>query len=152
VILRLVHPEDRDRFNEQIEKSRREKADFVQDYRIDARTKFNPQMDVRSEFPRFSPANIAANMPIVDFLKQFSEKKKNATSAQISLAWLLAQKPFIVPIPGTRSAGHLRENLRAIDVQLTPADLREIETALSKIEVHGGRMNEERMKVVDQTA
>jgi diketogulonate reductase-like aldo/keto reductase len=67
------------------------------------------------------------------------------------LAWLLAQKPFIVPIPGTRSVDHLQENLRAVDVQLTPADLREIETALSKIEVHGGRMNEERMKVVDQT-
>ena len=118
--------------------------------KIDARTKFDPKMDIRSEFPRFSPENIAANMPIVDFLRKFSEKK-NATPAQISLAWLLAQKPFIVPIPGTRSADHLHENLRAIDVQLTPADLREIETALSKIEVHGGRMNEERMKVVDQT-
>src|SRR5712672_165658 len=119
--------------------------------KIDARTKFDPQMDVRSEFPRFSSENIAANMPIVDFLKQFSEKK-NATPVQISLAWLLAQKPFIVPIPGTRSTNHLQENLRAIDVQLTPADLREIETALSNIEVHGGRMNEERMKLVDQTA
>ena len=89
-------------------------------------------------------------MPIVDFLKQFSEMK-NATPAQLSLAWLLAQKPFIVPIPGTRSADHLHENMRAIDVQLTPADLREIESALSKIDVHGGRMNEERMKAVDQT-
>jgi aryl-alcohol dehydrogenase-like predicted oxidoreductase len=117
--------------------------------KIDARTKFDPK-DTRSEFPRFSPENIAANMPIVDFLKQFSEKK-NATPVQISLAWLLAQKPFIVPIPGTRSVDHLQENLRAIEVQLTPADLREIETALSKIEVHGGRMNEERMKAVDQT-
>jgi aryl-alcohol dehydrogenase-like predicted oxidoreductase len=107
-------------------------------------------MDVRSEFPRFSSENIAANMPMVDFLRQFS-KKKSATPAQISLAWLLAQKPFIVPIPGTRSADHLDENLRAIDVQLTPADLREIETALSKIQVHGGRMNEERMMAVDQT-
>jgi aryl-alcohol dehydrogenase-like predicted oxidoreductase len=66
-------------------------------------------------------------------------------------AWLLAQKPFIVPIPGTRSADHLHENLGAIDVQLTSADLREIETALSTIEVHGGRMNEERMMAVDQT-
>jgi aryl-alcohol dehydrogenase-like predicted oxidoreductase len=112
--------------------------------KIDAQTKFDPKMDVRSEFPRFSSENIAANMPIVDFLRQFAEKK-NATPAQISLAWLLAQKPFIVPIPGTRSADHLHENLRAIEVQLTPADLREIETALSKIEVHGGRMNEERM-------
>jgi aryl-alcohol dehydrogenase-like predicted oxidoreductase len=118
--------------------------------KIDAQTKFDPKMDVRSGFPRFYSENIAANMPIVDFLRRFSAKK-NATPAQISLAWLLAQKPFIVPIPGTRSADHLRENLRAIDVQLTTADLREIETALSKIEVHGGRMNEERMKVVDQT-
>src|SRR5271154_1346329 len=83
----------------------------------------------------------------VVFSAAFSEKK-NATPAQISLVWLLAQKPFIVPIPGTRSADHLHENPRAIDVQLTPADLREIETALSKIEVHGGRMNEERMKAV----
>jgi aryl-alcohol dehydrogenase-like predicted oxidoreductase len=117
--------------------------------KIDARTKFDPK-DTRSEFPRFSPENIEANMPIVDFLKQFSEKK-NATPVQISLAWLLAQEPFIVPIPGTRSADHLQENLRAIDVQLTPANLREIETALSKIVVHGGRMNEERMMAVDQT-
>jgi diketogulonate reductase-like aldo/keto reductase len=70
---------------------------------------------------------------------------------QLSLSWLLAQKPFIVPLPGTRSADHLHENLRAIDVQLTPADLREIETALSKIKVHGGRMNEERMMAVDRT-
>src|SRR5260370_1454451 len=101
--------------------------------KIDARTKFDPKNDTRSEFPRFSPENIAANMPIVDFLRQFSEKK-NATPVQISLAWLLARKPFIVPIPGTRSVDHLNENLRAIDVQLTPADLREIETALSKIE------------------
>jgi aryl-alcohol dehydrogenase-like predicted oxidoreductase len=118
--------------------------------KIDARTKFDPKKDTRSEFLRFSPENIAANMPIVDFLRQFSEKK-NATPAQLSLAWLLAQKPFLVPIPGTRSVDHLHENLRAIDVQLTPADLCEIDSALSKIEVHGGRMNEERMKAVDQT-
>jgi len=118
--------------------------------KIDPQTKSDPKLDVRSEFPRFSSENIAANMPIVDFLRQLSVKR-NATPVQISLAWLLAQKPFIVPIPGTRSVDHLHENLRAVDVQLTPADLREIETALSKIEVHGGRMNEERMKAVDQT-
>jgi aryl-alcohol dehydrogenase-like predicted oxidoreductase len=118
--------------------------------KIDAQTKSDPKLDVRSEFPRFSSENIAANMPIVDFLRQLSETK-NATPVQISLAWLLAQKPFIVPIPGTRSVDHLHENLRAVDVQLTPADLREVETALSKIEVHGGRMNEERMRAVDQT-
>jgi aryl-alcohol dehydrogenase-like predicted oxidoreductase len=118
--------------------------------KIDAQTKFDPKMDVRSEFPRLSSENIAANMPILDFLRRFSERN-DATPVQISLAWLLAQEPFIVPIPGTRSADHLHENLRAVDVQLTPADLREIETALSKIEVHGGRMNKERMNPVDQT-
>ena len=118
--------------------------------KIDAGTKFDPKMDMRSGFPRFSAENITANTPIVDLLKQIAEKK-NATAAQISLSWLLAQKPWIVPIPGTSKIDHLNENLGAINVQLTPADLREIETALSKIEVHGGRMNEERMKVVDQT-
>ena len=75
----------------------------------------------------------------------------NATAAQLSLAWLLARKPFIVPIPGTRSVDHLNENLGAVNVRLTPEDLLEIDSAFSTIEVHGGRMNEERMKVVDQT-
>jgi aryl-alcohol dehydrogenase-like predicted oxidoreductase len=119
--------------------------------KIDAGTKFDPKMDMRSGFPRFSAENITANTPIVDLLKQIAEKK-NATAAQISLSWLLAQKPWIVPIPGTSKIDHLNENLGAINVQLTPADLREIETALSEITVHGGRMNEEQMKVVDQTA
>ena len=113
-------------------------------------TKLDPKMDLRSGFDRFSPENLAANMPIVDALKRFAGKK-NATPAQISLAWLLAQKPFIVPIPGTRNIDHLNENLGAINVQLTPADLREIDTAFSKIKVQGGRMNEEQMKAVDQT-
>ena len=119
--------------------------------KIDARTKFDPKMDLRSGFPRFSPENIAANMPMVDLIKRFAEKK-NATPAQISLAWLLAQKPFIVPIPGTSNIDHLNENLGATRVQLTPADLAELDAAVSKIKVHGGRMNEEQMKVVDQTA
>jgi aryl-alcohol dehydrogenase-like predicted oxidoreductase len=119
--------------------------------RIDSRTKFDPKMDMRSGFPHFSPENIEANMPIVDLIKRFAEKK-NATPAQISLAWLLAQKSFIVPIPGTRNLDHLNENLGAINIRLTPADLREIDGGVSKIKVHGGRMNEEQMKVVDQTA
>ena len=118
--------------------------------KIDAHTKLDPKTDLRSGFDRFSPENLAANMPIVDLLRRFAEKK-NATPAQISLAWLLAQKPFIVPIPGTRNIDHLNENLGAINVQLTPEDLREIDSAFSKIKVHGGRMNEEQMKVVDQT-
>jgi aryl-alcohol dehydrogenase-like predicted oxidoreductase len=118
--------------------------------KIDARTKFDPKTDLRSGFDRFSPENIAANMPIVDFLRQFAEKK-NATPAQIALTWLLAQKPWIVPIPGTRNMDHLNENLGAINVQLTPADLREIETAFAKIKVHGGRMAEKYMQDVDKT-
>jgi aryl-alcohol dehydrogenase-like predicted oxidoreductase len=118
--------------------------------KIDARTKLDPKMDMRSGFPRFSAENIPANMPIVEFLKRFA-KEKNSTAAQLSLAWLLAQKAWIVPIPGTRNVDHLNENLGAIDVHLTPEDLREIEAALSGITVHGGRMNEEQMRAVDQT-
>jgi aryl-alcohol dehydrogenase-like predicted oxidoreductase len=119
--------------------------------KINAQTKFDPKMDMRSGFPRFSPENITANMPIVDLIGRFAEKK-HSTPAQISLAWLLAQKPFIVPIPGTRNLDHLNENIGAINVQLTRANLREIDSAVSKIKVHGGRMNEEQMRVVDQTA
>lgn len=118
--------------------------------KIDTRTRFDSKTDLRSGFDRFSAEAISANMPIVDMLRQFG-KKKNATAAQISLAWLLAQKPFIVPIPGTRNINHLIENLAATKVHLTAADLREIDAALSKIKVHGGRMNAEQMKVVDQS-
>jgi aryl-alcohol dehydrogenase-like predicted oxidoreductase len=99
---------------------------------------------MRSVFPRFSPENIAANAPIVEFLKQVA-KRKNSTPAQVSPAWLLARKPWIVPIPGTCNVDHLLENLGAVDIELTRADLREIETALSGITVHGGRMNEQQM-------
>ena len=116
--------------------------------KIDARTKLDPKTDFRSGFERFTPENLAANMPVVDLLRRFAEKK-NATPAQIALAWLLAQKPWIVPIPGTRNIDHLQENLGAINVQLTPADLREIETAFSKIKVHGGRMSEKYMREVE---
>jgi aryl-alcohol dehydrogenase-like predicted oxidoreductase len=88
-------------------------------------------------------------MPIVDLLRRVA-KVKNATPAQVALAWLLAQKPWIVPIPGTRRLDHLEENLGAVNVLLTPADLSEIATALSEIKVHGGRMSEEHMRAVDQ--
>ena len=117
--------------------------------KIDARTKFDPKTDLRSEFPRFTPENLAANMPVVDLLRRFAEKK-NATPAQIALAWLMAQKPWIVPIPGTRNIDHLNENLGAINVQLTSADLRKIEIAFSKIRVHGERMSEKYMRQIDQ--
>ena len=118
--------------------------------KMDARTKFDPKTDLRADFDRFSPENLAANRPVVDLTKRFAEEKK-ATPAQLALAWLLAQKPWIVPIPGTRRVDHLEENLGAIDVQLTSADLREIEAAFSKIKVHGGRMSEKHMRDVDRT-
>jgi aryl-alcohol dehydrogenase-like predicted oxidoreductase len=118
--------------------------------KIDARTKFDPKTDLRSEFERFSPENLAANRPVVELLRRVAEQK-NATPAQIALAWLLAQKSWIVPIPGTRNMDHLNENVGAINVPLTPADLREIETAFSRIKVHGGRMGEKYMRDVDQS-
>ncbi len=118
--------------------------------KMNAQTTFDPKSDMRSGFPRFSSKNITANLPIVEFLKQFA-KTKNATPIQISLAWLLAQKPWIVSIPGTRNLDHLLENVAAIRIHLTAEDLREIETALSETTVHGGRMNQEQMRIVDQT-
>jgi len=119
--------------------------------KMDARTMFDPKTDLRSDFDRFSPENLAENRPVVDLLRRLAEKK-NATPAQIALAWLLAQKPWIVPIPGTRNIDHLTENLAAINVQPTSADLREIETAFSQIKVHGGRMSEKHMEQVEKTA
>ena len=118
--------------------------------KIDERTKLDPKTDLRAGFDRFSPENLAANRPVVDVVKRFAEQK-NAAPSQIALAWLLAQRPWIVPIPGTRNIDHLNENLGGITVQLTPTDLREIDAAISKVVVHGGRMNDEQMKVVDQT-
>lgn len=118
--------------------------------KMNALTKLDSKADLRSGFDRFSPENLAANQPIVDLLKRVAQQE-NATPAQVALAWLLGQKPWIVPIPGTRNRNHLDENSHAINVHLSPADLREIDAALAMIQVHGGRMNEEQMRVVDQT-
>jgi aryl-alcohol dehydrogenase-like predicted oxidoreductase len=117
---------------------------------MNGNTKPDPKTDLRATFDRFTPENLAANMPVVELLKQFAEKK-GAMPTQIALAWLLAKKPFIVPIPGTRSIDHLNENLGAINVVLTSEDLRELDTAFSKITVHGGRMNAAQMELVDQS-
>lgn len=117
---------------------------------MDGQTKLDPATDLRTTFERFSPENMAANQPIVEALTRFAQSK-NATNAQVALAWLLAQKPWIVPIPGTRNNSHLHENLGALDVQLTPADLRELDTTFSAFTVHGGRMNAMQMAMVDQT-
>ena len=119
--------------------------------KMDIRTTFDPKTDLRSRFDRFSTENLAANRPVVDLLKQFAQKK-NVTPAQLALTWLLAQKPWIVPIPGTRNIDHLNENIGASNVQLTATDLAEIEMAFSKISVHGGRMNAMQMQVVDHTS
>jgi aryl-alcohol dehydrogenase-like predicted oxidoreductase len=118
--------------------------------KIDAHTQLDPKTDLRAEFPRFSPESITANAPVVDLLKQFAEKNK-ATPAQIALAWLLAQEPWIVPIPGTRREDHLNENLGAINIELTPADLREIESAYCAVRVQGVRLSEKHMQQIDQS-
>jgi aryl-alcohol dehydrogenase-like predicted oxidoreductase len=94
--------------------------------------------DVRSRFPRFTPEARKANQPIVDLLSRVAARN-NATPAQTALAWLLAQKPWIVPIPGTRKRERLKENLGAVDVKLTAEDLRGIDSAFAKIEVQGAR-------------
>ena len=115
---------------------------------LDPQTRFDPISDLRSGFDRFQPASIAANKPFVDRITKLAESK-NATTAQLSLAWLLAQKPFIVPIPGTGKVKHLQENIEATNLALTAGDLKDIDSALSEFKVRGGRMNAEQMKVVE---
>lgn len=111
---------------------------------IDAQAGFDEKMDLRKHFGRFAPEAMRGNQPILEFLRQFGEKK-GATPAQISLAWLLAQKPWIVPIPGTTKIDHLRENLHSVSVNLTSDDLKEINEVLSRLTVYGGRLNELQM-------
>ena len=108
--------------------------------KIDETTTFDDR-DLRSRIPRFQPEARKANLALVDLLKRIAERKK-ATPAQIALAWLLAQKPWIVPIPGTTKLHRLEENLGAASVELTPEDLREIERAASQITVQGDRYPE----------
>jgi aryl-alcohol dehydrogenase-like predicted oxidoreductase len=116
--------------------------------KIDANAKFDAKADLRSGFDRFKADALAENRPVVDLLKRTAESK-NATVAQVSLAWLLAQKPWIVPIPGTRNPGHLSENLKAVNVRFTPVELAELDAAFFKLSVRGGRMNAAQMKIVE---
>jgi len=118
--------------------------------KYDAASRFDEATDFRAGFPRFSKAFMPLNMPIIEWLKGYAEKK-GATPSQISLAWLLAKSPNIVPIPGTRSEAHLLENLGAQRLNLTAADLQEIETSLSKFPVFGDRMGEAHMESIDYT-
>ncbi|HYT21262.1 MAG TPA: aldo/keto reductase [Candidatus Polarisedimenticolia bacterium] len=114
--------------------------------KINEDTKFD-KSDFRNIVPRFTPEARKANQALVDLLGRFAQQKK-ATPAQIALAWLLAQKPWIVPIPGTTKLARLEENIGAVDIQLTPDDLREIDSASSKIKVQGARYPEELQKLV----
>jgi aryl-alcohol dehydrogenase-like predicted oxidoreductase len=99
-------------------------------------------VDIRSRLPRYTPEARKANRPVIDLLARIGEQR-GATPAQIALAWLLAQKPWIVPIPGTRKLERLDENIGAVDVEFTPEDLRDIERAASQIAVQGARYPEE---------
>lgn len=115
---------------------------------ITENTQFD-ETDFRSIVPRFSPENRKANQGLVDVISQFAQKKK-ATPAQIALAWILAQKPWIVPIPGTTKLHRLEENLGAMNVHFTPEDLRELDSSASKIPVQGERYPESMQRMINR--
>jgi aryl-alcohol dehydrogenase-like predicted oxidoreductase len=116
--------------------------------KINENTSFE-RNDFRNTVPRFSSENLKANQAIIDLLQQVA-KHKNATPAQIALAWLLAQKPWIVPIPGTTKLSRLEENLGAVDIELSPNELIEIKKAASKITIQGARYSESNEKLIDR--
>ena len=116
--------------------------------KIAAKTKFD-STDFRSIVPRFTTDNLEANQAFVDLLEKVAREKK-ATPAQIALAWLLAQKPWIVPIPGTTKLERMTENNKAAQIELTPSDLREIQTAASKITAKGDRYPEHLQRRIDR--
>ncbi|MBN1815518.1 MAG: aldo/keto reductase [Anaerolineae bacterium] len=113
--------------------------------KVDESTTF-AENDIRARIPRFSLEAIKANWVVVDLVTEIG-KQKGATPAQIALAWLLAQKPWIVPIPGSRKLERLEENIRAVEVELTSGDLQEIERALSRITIQGDRYPQEMAKM-----
>lgn len=105
---------------------------------IDAKTRF-ADGDIRKAESRFAPENVPHNLELVDLLKSWAERK-NAAPAQIALAWLMAQKPWIVPIPGTTQMAHMVQNIGASEVQLTPPELNELNASVSAIEIRGARL------------
>lgn len=115
--------------------------------KIDETTKFE-QTDFRNSVPRFSPENRLANRKLIDLIEAIAQRKE-ATPAQIALAWLLAQKKWIVPIPGTTKLHRLEENIGSVDVELSDEDLKEIELAASKIAIQGQRYPESSQKMID---
>ena len=118
--------------------------------KYDTTTKFDKEFDFRAGFPRFSKEFLPLNMPMIEWLKNYA-KSKNATPAQIALAWLLAKSPNIVPIPGTRSEEHLLENLGASKINLTKEDIQSIEICFTKFPIYGDRMGEAHMSSIDYT-
>ena len=105
---------------------------------IDAKTRFAPG-DIRGVESRFSPENLPQNLALVALLRRWAERKR-ATPAQIALAWLMAQKPWIVPIPGTTQMAHMLENIGAADVRLTSSELSELNGAVSAVQIRGARL------------
>jgi aryl-alcohol dehydrogenase-like predicted oxidoreductase len=116
--------------------------------KIDENTTFDKN-DFRNTVPRFSEENRKANQALVDLLGRLA-KEKNATNAQIALAWLLAQKPWIVPIPGTTKIHRLEENIGAASIMLSAGDLKEINDAVSKMEIKGARYSEQGQKMINR--
>lgn len=116
---------------------------------IDANTRFDSATDLRATFPRFTQAAMKANMPVVDMLRAMAQKK-GATPVQIALAWLLAQKPWIVPIPGMDKVEYLDDNIRSVQLELSTADLLEIDQQLSDIHIVGARLDEGLLSMSEQ--
>src|SRR5438045_9502274 len=116
--------------------------------KINENTTFD-RSDFRNIVPRFTPEARKANQALVDLLREIAERKK-ATPAQIALAWLLAQKPWLVPIPGTRKIERLEENIGAASIELASNDLREIESATATITVQGERYPESAQRMIDR--
>lgn len=116
--------------------------------KIDVNTRFD-SADFRSTVPRFAPESMAANKKLVDLIESIAERKET-TPAQIALAWLLAQRPWIVPIPGTTKIHRLEENIGAVDVELSQDDLIEIESTTSLIKIEGHRYSEGSQKMIDE--
>jgi aryl-alcohol dehydrogenase-like predicted oxidoreductase len=114
---------------------------------LNENTKFDNSNDNRATLPRFTPEAMKANQVLVDLLNQCGQRK-GATASQIALAWVLAQKPWIVPIPGTTKLARLEENLKSADLEFTPEELRDLDRAVSKIKVRGDRYPAEQTKLV----
>lgn len=109
--------------------------------KISADDTFDPKTDLRASFPRFSKENLKANMPLVSMLNEMAARK-GVSTVQIALAWLLAQKPFIVPIPGMDKIEYIDDNIKSVDLELTTDDLKEIDDMLSKVEIKGDRLSQ----------